>query len=109
MSTSASTQQMPLSTKGFGTGINVEDGMSDSILIDFLEISIQIFRFFSILIESLRNGEKVFFLLIEVTVVNSHISFQGLLSNESQHKEKQKGLTLKLFRRELIIDAGTVI
>ena len=97
MSTSASTQQMPLSTKGFGTGINVEDGMSDSILIDFLEISIQIFRFFSILIESLRNGEKVFFLLIEVTVVNSYI-----ISKESQQEEKQNGLTLKLFRREFI-------
>ena len=40
---SASTQQMALSTKGFGTGINVENGMGDSILIDFLGKSIRIF------------------------------------------------------------------
>jgi hypothetical protein len=35
---------MALSTKGFGTEINLENGMGDSILIDFLGISIRIFR-----------------------------------------------------------------
>ena len=48
-------------------------------------------------IESVRNGGKSFFWIIEVTVANSFILFK-----ESQPEEKQKGLTLKKFRRQLI-------
>ena len=51
-------QQMALSTKGVGTGINVENGIGDSILMDFLGISIRFFKLGALKLEERSLSDR---------------------------------------------------